>query len=216
MTDFTALIYTTLAIGLGYTLFGVDHYLPIVALSQSNKWSNTKTFWVVIACGLGHVASSLIIGLAGIGLSAGLTSIMELEEFRGLMATWFLIVFGAVYFLWGIRLAVRHKEEGHSHGHHVPSKAANNAMWGLLAVFVLGPCEPFIPLIIFPAASMESWVLVVVTALFTVCTVAVMLAATFLALRGIRLIRSPWAGLYSHAIAGIILIACGLVMLFLE
>ena len=215
MSDFVALVYTSIAVGVGYTFFGVDHYVPIVALSRTNGWSGSKTFWVVIACGLGHVASSLALGLAGIGLSAGLTTLMDIQEFRELLATWLLILFGALYFLWGLRDAFR-KKANPRHAHEAPSKGAKNAMWGLLVIFVLGPCEPFIPLIIFPAAAMEPWVLVVVTAIFAVCTILTMLAATFLALRGIRLIKSRWAELYSHAIAGLVLVACGLFMLLLE
>ena len=215
MSDFAALVYTSVAVGVGYTLFGVDHYLPIVVLSRTNGWSGSKTFWVVIACGIGHVASSLALGLAGIALSAGLTTLMDIQEFRELLATWFLIVFGGIYFLWGLRQAMKCRN-GSGHGHETPSKGAKNAMWGLLVLFVLGPCGPFIPLIMFPAAAMEPWVLAVVTAIFGVCTILTMLAATFLALRGIRLIKSRWAELYSHAIAGVVLAACGLFMLLLE
>lgn len=215
MSDFAALVYTAIAVGVGYTLFGVDHYLPIVVLSRSNGWSGPKTFWVVIACGIGHVASSLALGLAGIALTAGLTTLMDIQEFRELLATWFLIVFGGVYFLWGLREAFKNKA-GCAPGHGVPSQGAKNAMWGLLVLFVLGPCGPFIPLIMFPAAAMQPWVLAVVTAIFGVCTILTMLAATFLALRGIRLIKSRWAELYSHAVAGLVLAACGIFMLLLE
>ena len=124
MDNLSALITTTLAIGFGYTFFGMDHYLPIVALSKTNGWSNRKTLWVVIACGAGHVASSLALGLAGIGLSAGLTTLMDIQELRGLLATWLLILFGAAYFLWGLRVAFRHKAGGgHAHGGAGPAAA---------------------------------------------------------------------------------------------
>jgi len=217
MTDnLTALIYTTLAIGFGYTFFGMDHYLPIVALSKTNNWSNRKTLWVVIACGLGHVLSSLVLGLAGIGLSAGLTTIMDIQSKRGLLATWLLILFGLGYFLWGLKNAKHEK----THGPHLPKTNKKgkpfNPMWGLLVIFVLGPCEPFIPLIIYPAATMDKMALVVVTLIFTVSTILTMIFATFLSLKGIQLLKGKGSGVYSHAIAGLVLTALGVAMLFFE
>jgi hypothetical protein len=216
MENLNALIYTTLALGFGYTFFGVDHYLPIVALSKTNCWSNRKTLWVVVACGIGHVASSLILGLAGIGLSAGLTTIMEIQSKRGLLATWFLIVFGLGYFLWGLRNAKKEM----THGPHLPKTGKDgkpfNPMWGLLIVFVLGPCEPFIPLIIYPAATMDVMALVIVTVVFTISTILTMIFATFLSLKGIQLLKGKGSGIYSHAIAGLVLVILGVAMLFFE
>ncbi len=216
MDNLSALITTTLAIGFGYTFFGMDHYLPIVALSKTNGWSNRKTLWVVIACGIGHVLSSLILGLVGIGLSAGLTTIMEIQSQRGILATWLLILFGLGYFLWGLRNAKHEK----THGPHLPKTNRKgkpfDPMWGLLIVFVLGPCEPFIPLIIYPAATMDPMALVIVMVLFAVSTVATMIFATFLSLKGIQLLKGKGSGVYSHAIAGLVLVLLGVAMLFFE
>ncbi len=95
-----------------------------------------------------------------------------IESFRGDLAAWVLTAFGLVYFIWGMRRAVRNRththfhshgdreEHSHSHGHnkehiHVHDKEvkANITPWILFTVFVLGPCEPLIPILMYPAAQ---------------------------------------------------------------
>ena len=50
---------TAASIALIHTIFGPDHYLPFVVLSKARKWSNLKTVWITILCGIGHVGSSV-------------------------------------------------------------------------------------------------------------------------------------------------------------
>ena len=69
MTELNTLLYTAFFIGTVHTLIGVDHYLPFVVLSKSNKWSIKKTMMIVFVCGIGHVLSSIILGFVGLGIS---------------------------------------------------------------------------------------------------------------------------------------------------
>ena len=85
----------------------------------------------------------------------------------------------------------------------------------MFIIFLLGPCEALIPLLMFPAAT-ESWgALFLVTGTFGVTTIATMLAIVFLSLEGISLIRIPGAARYSHALAGITVLLCGAAIQFL-
>ena len=57
-----ALIATALWLGFFHTLVGPDHYLPFVALQRARDWSMTRTLVIAAACGIGHVASSILVG----------------------------------------------------------------------------------------------------------------------------------------------------------
>jgi hypothetical protein len=87
--------------------------------------------------------------------------------------------------------------------------------WVLFVIFLLGPCEALIPLLMFPAAT-ESWsTLFLVTGTFGLTTVATMLAIVFLSLEGIKMIRIPWAARFSHALAGLTILLCGVAIQFI-
>ena len=74
--ELSALVITAASIGFLHTLLGPDHYLPFIMMSWARKWSRTKTLVITFLCGLGHIASSIILGM--IGVSMGL-AVKKLE-----------------------------------------------------------------------------------------------------------------------------------------
>jgi hypothetical protein len=84
----------------------------------------------------------------------------------------------------------------------------------LFLVFVLGPCEPLIPVLMYPAVKASGWLVVWVTLLFGVTTLATMLVLVTLIYRGTSSLRFRWAETYGHAAAGAIVLACGLAIKF--
>ena len=66
--ELNILILTAVSIGFIHTLIGPDHYLPFIMMSKARGWSIGKTIWITLACGIGHVFSSVVIGVLGIGL----------------------------------------------------------------------------------------------------------------------------------------------------
>lgn len=103
MSELVILISTAVALGFVHTIVGPDHYVPFIAISKSRNWSNPKVLGIVSLCGLGHILSSVIIGLIGIALGITISSIEIFESSRGEIAGWLLIGFGFVYMLWGIK-----------------------------------------------------------------------------------------------------------------
>ena len=81
--------------------------------------------------------------------------------------------------------------------------------WVLFIVFVFGPCEVLIPLLMFPAATQSMGALFLVTGVFGLATIATMTGAVWLALAGLD--RLPFRGLqrYAHALAGAAVLLCG-------
>ena len=82
----------------------------------------------------------------------------------------------------------------------------------MFALFVVGPCEPLIPLILYPAATGSPEHTLLVIAVFTVVTLATMLAAVQVAMSGATWLRGLPGRRFGHALAGGIVCACGILI----
>src|SRR3989304_2199495 len=116
-SELTLLLGTAATIGVVHTLLGPDHYVPFVAMSRALRWSAARTVWITLICGLGHVLSSVALGFLGIGLGLAVTRLEFWESYRGELAPWLLITFGLVFFVLGVRRAVRNRPHVHIHVH---------------------------------------------------------------------------------------------------
>ena len=226
-----SLLVSAAAIAVVHTALGPDHWLPFSMLARARGWSRTKLLVVTCCGGIGHVASSLALAIAGLALGRGASSVAGIEALRGWIGPVALAAFGCAYGLWGVRRAlvrrgglVPHAHGAEVHVHrggelrhdHVARPAIGaTTFWTLFAVFVLGPCEPLIPIFVLPASN-GMWALAGWTALvFSVVTLASMLGLVALASAGVE--RLPWGSLerWSHALAGGVIAACGLGVLWL-
>jgi nickel/cobalt exporter len=207
--DLIILLGTAATIGFVHTCMGPDHYVPFVALAKARRWSVTKTVWITVGCGIGHVLGSVVLGFVGIAAGITLSRLNLMESTRGEIAAWLLIAFGLV-----------HIHEGgaphtHVHGHttehaHVHDQSQKSlAAWTLFIVFVLGPCEPLIPLLLFPAAAQSPGAVWLVAAVFGVVTITTMTGVVVLSLYGLKLVSLKSAGRYAHAVAGAVILLCG-------
>ncbi len=232
-SETTILLITTLSIAFIHTLAGPDHYLPFVVIAKARNWSMQKTVWFTALCGLGHVGSSVILGFAGIALGIAVSRIELWEEQRGSIISLLLLGFGFIYFIWGIFRAIRNKPhkhlhyhaDGHPHEHehshhaehvHVHEKKDKMSVtpWILFTIFVFGPCEPLIPLVMYPAAENNPLLLIAVTVLFTVVTIGTMLTMVLLSIKGLNFIPLKKIERYTHALAGFTILLCGAGMVF--
>ncbi len=228
------LLITAVSVGVFHTLLGPDHYLPFLFFARTLRWSRTKTLWITFLCGIGHVLSSVLLGALGIALGIGLARVNVIESVRGDVAAYLLIAFGLVYGAWGLRRALRsrphhhvhvhpdgeqhahvhtHHEE-HIHVHASPEKMTSLTPWVLFTIFVFGPCETLIPLLMYPAARRSMFGTIAVTTAFTIATVSTMLVTVTLALMGIERIPLGKLERYSHALAGGALAICGVAIRF--
>jgi nickel/cobalt transporter (NicO) family protein len=221
---------TAATIAFVHTLMGPDHYLPFVAMAKSRDWSVARAMRNTLMCGAGHIVGSVLLGFIGIYASIQLGALELIEGFRGDLAAWALVSVGLVWMAWGVRKGyqrhthahwhshgnVRHIH-GHNHAHehaHAHTEEEGDqrsyAGWAIFIVFVLGPCEPLIPILMFPAAKENLFGLVAVTSVFAVVTVLTMLAAVALSVWGLKSVRLPAVERYSEAIAGCTIMMCGL------
>lgn len=216
------------SVAMVHTLLGPDHYLPFVAMAKARGWSISRTLRMTLWCGLGHIVGSVLLGIVGVAIGSQLAALNWIEGVRGDLAAWALLAFGMVYLAWGLRHAYKSKDEiehGMMHGHH-HSKVAGahdataksrspRAYWALFLIFVLGPCEPLIPLLMYPAALGNVWTAVIVSSVFGVVTVITMLFAVSVSAWGVSFIKVPKFEKFSHALAGSTILMCGASMVFL-
>jgi len=225
---------TAASIGFFHTLFGPDHYVPFIVMAKARKWSYLKTILITLGCGIGHVGSSVILGLIGASLGLAVLKLEIFESIRGEWAGWALITFGFVYFVWGIRQAIKNKPHTHPHVHsdgsihnhthkhsqehdhvHEKSSLAKPIPWALFVIFVLGPCEPLIPLLMYPAAKHSFFSMVVIASIFSVVTISTMLGVVLLGTFGMSFVPFKRFERYSHALAGLVVFFCGYAIKFL-
>jgi len=232
--EIAALALTAASLGFVHTILGPDHYLPFIMMSWARKWSALKTVIITFLCGVGHIASSVVLGIIGIALGLALGKIEGWESSRGDVAAWMLIAFGLAYCVWGIRQAYRKKEHTHSHLHpagdshehthshdghhshiHLDPHKVSITPWVLFVIFVFGPCEPLIPILMYPAAQNSVPGLILVTTTFGTATIGTMLVVVMLARAGVNLLPLSKLNRYSHALSGAAILLCGLAIVFL-
>ncbi len=229
--EMQTLLYTATAISFLHTLSGPDHYLPFIALSKTRGWGTGKTIGWTLICGLGHVLSSVLLGLGGAALGWSVSKISILEASRGSLSAWLMLLFGLIYTAWGIyrlKQNIAHKhfdhdESGelfiydHKHGTAVnPKDRFKVTPWVMFIVFVLGPCEPMIPLLYFPAAQHSWWGMKVLILLYGFVTLLTMVMMVLLGYFGLLIPKSFFAEKYVHVLAGITILICGVGMLWLS
>ena len=234
MSDIFLLAIATIKIAFLHTLLGPDHYLPFIMMATARKWSMLKTSWVTLLCGLGHILGSILLGLVGVAIGIGISRLIGIESLRGELAAWLLTSFGLVYFVWGMGRAIRNKPHTHFHAHadgtvhqhehthhqdhahvHDQTNPTRVTPWVLFIIFVMGPCEPLIPILMYPAARESLGGMILVSSLFGVVTMATMLGMVLISTYGISFLPLAKLQRYNHAFAGAAIGLCGLAILVL-
>lgn len=233
MNELQLLLITAISLGFIHTLLGPDHYLPFIVLSRARRWSLSKTLWITAFSGVGHIVGSVVLGIAGVALGISLSKLELIEATRGNLVAWMLIVFGFFYTVYGV---FQYLKNGH-HMHlpkfllpksireyrHLPTTEAEEVKedttkltpWILFLIFVFGPCEVLIPLLIFPASEHNWFGVFAVSTLFGIATIATMLLTVFVGYTGTSLIRFKRVEKYIHMIAGSVIFISGIGIRFM-
>ena len=229
-SEIIILLVTAVSIAFLHTATGPDHYLPFIALSRSGNWSYRKTIFWTILCGAGHILSSVALGLGVAALGWSLSKLTFIESARGSFAGWGMLGFGIVYTVWGFYNAYlnrphKHFEMGdkeniyvyeHKHGEAIaPAERHKVTPWVMFIIFLLGPCEPMIPLLYFPVAKDNWQVMLLMIAVYTVITLLTMITVVTLGYYGISFLNTQKTARYIHVIGGFTLLLCGAGMLWL-
>jgi nickel/cobalt exporter len=224
---------TAISLGFIHTILGPDHYMPFIVLSEAKKWTLKKTMFITFICGLGHVLSSVVIGLIGIAAGISLTRLVNVESFRGNIAAWLFIAFGLIYILISIRNLIKNRKHSHSHFHiggeshshehdhhrehtHVhETDVVKTTPWILFLIFIFGPCEPLIPIVMYPAAENNIPGAILVSLLFSIVTIATMMSIVLAFKMGLSRINLKPVEKYSNLFAGAMIFLSGIAIQFL-
>lgn len=114
--------------------------------------------------------------------------------------------------------------ESHTHVHAAPYLPGNKAPvqekrggsltpWVLFTIFVFGPCEPLIPLVMYPAATSSMWGVALVTLVFGITTLATMTTIVVLTCVGATRLTLGRFQRFGHAAAGLLVLGCGAAIL---
>lgn len=202
-----ALCLSAVAIGVFHTMVGPDHYLPFVALSKARGWSWRRTLLITTGFGLAHTVGTVLLGAIGLMIGLELGWLSSLEALRGDVAAAGLLTIGVLYTGWAVWRLLRHRyTRHHHHPHTLPTPILS---WSLFIVFVFGPCEALIPLLMYPAAHHDAPGVALVTVVFVLATVGTMLAAVSLSLWSLARLKVESLAPYADVLAGATLSACG-------
>ena len=188
---------------------------------------------ITFLCGIGHVLSSIVLGLIGIAVGISVNRLVSVESFRGNIAGWLFIAFGLVYMIISIRNLARKKKHSHKHFHlggehhdhehghngghvHVhETDSVSTTPWILFLIFVFGPCEPLIPILMYPAAEKNISGVILVSVLFSIVTIVTMMSIVLAFKLGLSRINLKPIEKYNHLIAGSIIFFSGVAIQFL-
>jgi hypothetical protein len=87
--------------------------------------------------------------------------------------------------------------------------------WVLFTIFLFGPCEPLIPMLMVPAANANLLGVLWITLLFGLTTLLTMTTLVAMIYLGVFSMRLPRLQQWGHALAGSVVMACGASILFL-
>ena len=98
--------------------------------------------------------------------------------------------------------------EAHVHVHDAPAKA-NITPWVLFTIFLFGPCEPLIPMLMYPAATHSVSGIVLVAGVFSAVTISTMLVCVLSGAYALNWTPGKRIERWTHALAGLAITACG-------
>lgn len=199
----SALVAGAATVGCLHTL-APDHWMPFAALGRANRWPTGRVVRTTMLCGLGHVTVSAILSL--IAGYAGLQVIERVGSRLAEQATFLLIVFGALYLMWGLWRSFA----GHHHRHwHGPVTAGS-----LFVIFSLDICVALMPLVFAAMASGAAAVAAVILT-YEVATIGTMVALVLLSHRGAERLHFSWLDRFGQATAGAVIVVVGSAMVLL-
>lgn len=182
-----------------------NHWMPFVAIGNTEQWSTKETLLATSVAGLAHVLSTILIGL-GVGW-AGYALYEEYEWLIYSVAPAILILLGIIYL-------VLDRRQNHHHDHFSgiadKENVSRTSLIGSLAIAMFfSPClelESY-----YFTAGMYGWsAILAVSVIYLLVTVAGMILLVYLGLKGVEKFDLHFMEEHEKAITGWILILIGI------
>lgn len=192
-----------------------NHWLPLIAVSKTEKWTQNQTLLATIITGIAHTLSTIIIGivvgLIGYKLAARYAVISET------IAPSILVGLGLVYVILDLR---SHHHHHHHHDIDTVDNRQNKTRWiavltTLSVAMFLTPCIE-IEAYYFQAGTIGWTGIFIVSVVYLVATVLVMLFLVYWGIKGTKTFKSHYLEHHEKRISGLVLIALGLLALVVK
>jgi nickel/cobalt transporter (NicO) family protein len=191
-----------------------NHWIPLIAISKTEKWSNKETMFATFITGFSHTLSTILIGFAvgfvGVKLSENYQFITRIA------APLILLVIGIIYLIIDLKTGHHH----HEHFKVVEAESKNKkSKWAILTslsiAMFLTPCIE-IEAYYFQAGTIGWPGIFIVSAVYLVITLLIMFVLVYLGLKGINRFNSHFLEHHEKRVTGIVLIFIGLLAYFVE
>lgn len=188
------------------------HWIPIVAISKTEKWNTKEALFATLVTGLSHMISTIIIGVivgfVGIKLSEHYSSITTIA------APSILLILGIAYLIMDFRA---------SHSHHINledvakknKKSKTTILWSLSLAMFFMPCFE-IEAYYFQAAKYGWPGIMLVSGVYLIMTLLFMFVLVYLGIKGVNKLNLTLLERHSKLITGVVLILLGIVAFFVE
>lgn len=194
-----------------------SHWLPLVAISKAEKWSNKETATVTAITGASHTISTIVIGLI-----VGLVGYKISESYHfitRIVAPMILIALGLFYFFLEYRHSLLHTEHHHHHidvDNIIQTRRNKKSIIATLSLAMFfSPCLE-IEIYYFTASRLGWWGIGIVSTVYFFVTVLGMIVIVHFASKGIKKLRWHFLEHHDKLISGIVLVLVGLLAFFVE
>ena len=168
-----------------------NHWLPVVAISNTEKWSRGETLWITALAGTAHTVSTVLIGIIIGFIGYKLSSVHQF--ITSIIAPLILVIIGFVYIIIDLKNSHSHANPLEINTLTQKSKLAIIASLALAMFF--SPCIE-IEAYYFSAGSLGWKGILAVSAVYIAVTVSGMILLVDLGLKGVKKIR--WNFLEHH------------------
>ncbi len=191
-----------------------NHWLPIVALSKSEKWNEKSTMGITAVAGFAHTLSTIIIGIIvgflGYKLSESYSLIV------GVIAPSTLILLGLIYLVLNLRNNKHHHHHyAEIHTDDLKKKTTFAVVLALSISMFFSPCLE-IEVYYFVASKLGWEGIISVSVIYTFITIAGMLLLVWLGMKGVKKIKSHFLEHHEKTITGLLLIILGIAGFFIS
>jgi len=202
----------SMLLGLIHPLFP-NHWIPLIAISKTEKWTNKETLFATLITGFSHTLSTIIIGIivgfVGIKLSESYSYITRIA------APLILVIIGVIYLILDFRSSHHHHHFEINNGPTKERKSKTAIIFSLCIGLFFSPCIE-IEAYYFQAAT-QGWIgILLVSLVYLIMTLTIMVSLVYLGLKGVNKLNSHFLDHHEKSITGVVLVLLGLLAYFVE
>lgn len=192
-----------------------NHWLPLIAISKTEKWTQRQALWATAITGFAHALSTIIIGMAVGIIGYKLSSVYKVVS--TVAAPLILFGLGVIYVIIDKRRMTYHHHDKRT---SIVASGSEKSKWrailtSLSIAMFLTPCIE-IEAYYFQAGSIGWSCIAIVSAVYLLITIIVMLILVYSGLKGIRTFKSHFLEHHEKGVTGFVLIALSILAYFIK